>query len=147
MEPLRFETALESSAGGAIKIPFDVREIFGRARPPVLVTINGFTYRSTVATYGGEYYVPLKKANAAAAGVAAGQPTMVVVEPDEQPRDVAVPADLAAAIDEAGLREQWDRLSYSHQREHVEAIEGAKRPDTRARRVVKAVDMLGRKSS
>lgn len=144
MEPLRFETTLESSAGGAIKIPFDVREIFGRARPPVLVTINGFTYRSTVATYGGEYYVPLKKANAAAAGVAAGQPTTVVVEPDEQPREVAVPADLAAAIDEAGLREQWDRLSYSHQREHVEAIEGAKRPDTRARRVVKAVDMLGR---
>lgn len=144
MEPLRFETTLESSAGGPIKIPFDVGKIFGRARPPVLVTVNGFTYRSTVAVYGGEYFVPLKKANAAAAGVDAGRPTTVVIEPDEQAREVGVPADLGAALDEAGLREEWDRLSYSHQREHVAAIEEAKHPDTRARRIAKAVDMLGR---
>lgn len=134
---------MDDSAGGPVKIPFDVRELFGRARPPVLVTVNGHTYRSTVAVYGGEYYVPLNRANAAAAGVVAGLPVDVTVRVDEQERSVVLPADLAAALDEAGVREQWDGLSYSHQREHVTAIEEAKRPDTRARRIVKAVDMVG----
>lgn len=145
MEPLRFEFTLESDAGGPIKIPFDVREIFGRARPPVLVTINGFTYRSTVATYGGEYYVPLQKANAVAASVVPGRPTAVAIEPDDEPREVSIPADLATALDEAGIGDTWDRLSYSHQREHVEAIEEAKRPETRARRIATAVEMVGRR--
>jgi hypothetical protein len=145
MEPLRFEATLDSPSGGPVKIPFDIRELFGRSRPPVLVTVNGHTYPSTVAVYGGEYYVPLNRANAAAAGVVAGQPVAVTVQWDEQERSVVVPADLAAALDEAGVRDQWDRLSYSHQREHVNAIDEAKRPETRARRITKAVDMVGRR--
>jgi hypothetical protein len=145
MEPLRFEVTLDSPGGGPVKIPFEVRNLFGRARPPVLVTVNGHTYPSTVAVYGGEYYVPLNRANAAAAGVVAGQPVDVTVQLDEQERSVVVPADLAAALDEAGVRDNWDGLSYSHQREHVTAIEEAKRPDTRVRRIAKAVDMVGRR--
>lgn len=145
MEPLRFEVTLDSPSGGPIKIPFEVRDLFGRARPPVLVTVNGHTYPSTVAVYGSEYYVPLNRANAAAAGVVAGQPVDVIVQVDEQKRSVVVPADLAAALNEAGVRDKWDGLSYSHQREHVTAIEDAKRPDTRVRRIAKAVDMVGRR--
>lgn len=91
MRPLRFEVTMAGSAGGP-KIPFDVREIFGQAKPPVLVTVNGFSYRSTVAVYGGEYYVPLKKANAEAAGVVGGEAVTVTVERDERPREVGVPA-------------------------------------------------------
>ena len=142
MEPLNFECTMDSSAGGPVEVPFDVREIFGEARPPVLVTINGFTYRSTVAVYGGRYYVPLKRANAEAAGVEEGVPVTVTIEPDSAPREVAVPPDLAAALDEAGLRDRWDALSFSHQREHVEAIEEAMRPETRARRIGMAIEMV-----
>ena len=142
MRPLVFKFTVESPAGGPIEVPFDVRGVFGRARPPVLVTINGYTYRSTVAVYSGRYYVPLSRANAAAAQVERGAQATVKIEPDEASREVEVPADLASALDATGLRDRWDALSYSHQREHVEAIEEAKRPQTRARRIAKAVEML-----
>lgn len=133
---------MDTSAGGPVEVPFDVRAIFGAARPPVFVTINGFTYRSTVAFYGGRYYVPLKRANAEAAGVEAGVPVTVKIERDRTPREVAVPQDLAAALDAAGLRDRWNNLSYSHQREHVEAIEETKRPETRARRIGRTIEMI-----
>lgn len=138
MDPLSFDCTLDSAAGGGIKIPYDVRALFGKARPPVVVTVRAgqeHSYRSTVAVYGGEYYLPLNKANATAAAIAAGEPFSVTVAADDQPRVVTVPADLADAIDEAGVRDHWDRLSYSHQRENVEAVEGAKKPATRQRRI------------
>lgn len=143
MGPLSFEATFDSSAGGPIEVPYDIRAIFGRAKPPVLVTINGFSYRSTIAVYGGRYYVPLKRANAVAAGVEGGVPVTVTIQPDDAPREVTVPPDLAAALDAAGLRARWGSLSYSHQREHVEAIEEAKRPEARARRIDKAIEMIG----
>ena len=142
MDPLRFEVTLDSAAGGGIEIPYDVRALFGKARVPVVVTVREHTYRSTVAVYGGEYFVPLNKANAAAAGIAAGEPFAVTVALDDQPRVVTMPAELAAAVDEAGVRERWDRLSYTHQREHVEAVEGAKKPETRRRRIEGLIDRL-----
>jgi bacteriocin resistance YdeI/OmpD-like protein/uncharacterized protein DUF1905 len=145
METLRFEVTLDSSAGGGIKIPYDIRALFGKAKPPVVVTVragNEHSYRSTVAVYGGEYYVPLNKANATAAAVAAGEPFAVAIAPDTEPRVVTVPDDLAAALDEAGVRAGWDRLSYSHQRENVESVEGAKKPETRQRRVRAVITRL-----
>jgi hypothetical protein len=145
VEPLRFDVALDSAAGGGIKIPYDVRALFGKAKPSVVVTVHAgqeHSYRSTVAVYGGEYYVPLNKANATAAGIVAGEPFSVTVTPDDQPRVVTPPADLAAAIDEAGVRDRWDRLSYSHQRENVEAVEGAKKPETRQRRIQGVITRL-----
>lgn len=138
MDPLSFDCTLDSAAGGGVKIPYDVRALFGKARPPVVVTVRAgqeHSYRSTVAVYGGEYYVPLNKANATAAAIAAGERFSVTVVADDQPRVVTVPADLADAIDAAGVRDHWDRLSYSHQRENVEAVEGAKKPATRQRRI------------
>jgi uncharacterized protein YdeI (YjbR/CyaY-like superfamily) len=67
----------------------------------------------------------------------------VTIEPDQASRDVAVPADLASALDAAGVRDRRDALSYTHRREHVEAIEEARRPQTRARRITRAVEMMG----
>ena len=145
MDPLNFDVTLDSAAGGGIKIPYDVRALFGKAKPPVVVTVRAgreHGYRSTVAVYGGEYYLPLNKANATAAAITAGEPFSVTVTPDDQPRVVTPPADLAAAIDEAGVRDRWDRLSYSHQRENVEAVEGAKKPETRQRRIQAVITRL-----
>jgi len=145
MDPLSFECTLDSAAGGGIKIPHDIRALFGKARAPVVVTVRAareHTYRSTVAVYGGEYFVPLNKANAKAAAIEAGEPFAVTVALDDQPRVVTTPADLAAAIDAAGVREGWDRLSYTHQRENVAAVEGARKPDTRKRRIQGVIDRL-----
>ena len=89
--------------------------------------------------YGERYYLPLNARNRAGAGVTAGDRVTVSLELDAEPRDVAVPADLADALAAAGLRAAWDACSHSHRREWVEAIEGAKRPETRTRRVVRAV--------
>lgn len=147
MEPLTFETTVESAAGGPVEVPFDVRAHFGSAKPPVRVTINGYTYRSTIAVYGGRSYVPLKRANAEAAGIVAGSPVIVRIVRDDEPRTVTVPDDLADAMASAEVRDAWDALSYSHQREHVEAIEAAKRPDTRERRIAKVVATLTTRES
>jgi uncharacterized protein YdeI (YjbR/CyaY-like superfamily) len=71
-----------------------------------------------------------------------GDPVTVTVERDTAERTVEVPADFAAALDDAGLREAFDTLSYSHRREHVNAINEAKKAETRERRIAKAVEML-----
>jgi hypothetical protein len=145
MDPLQFDVTLDSSAGGGIKIPYDVPVLFGKARAPVVVTVRAgreHSYRSTVAVYGGEYFVPLNKANATAAAITAGEPFAVTVAFDDEPRVVAVPADLANAIDEAGVRESWERLSYTHQRENVTSVESAKKPETRQRRVQAVITRL-----
>jgi len=147
VEPLEFEVTLDSAAGGGVKIPYDVRALFGKARPPVVVTVRAgreHSYRSTVAVYGGEFFVPLNKANAAAAAVSAGEAFSVTVRVDEQPRVVVLPDDLAAAVDAAGVRVRWERLSYTHQRENVEAVESAKKAETRVRRIQGVIDRLTR---
>ena len=124
---------------GAIVLPFDPRAVFGRARPPVVVAINDYSYRSTVAIMSGKTFVPLRRSNREAARVAAGDRVEVTLTLDTAPREVALPADLAAALDAAGTRAAWDARSFSHRREQVEAIEQARRPETRARRVAAAV--------
>ena len=112
-------------------------------RPPVRVTINGHTYRSTIAVMGNRLMLPLSAENRTAAGVAAGDEIEVTVEVDTEPRTVDVPKDLAAELrKDKSAEATWDRLSYSHRRQHVMAIEEAKSPDTRARRVAKAMEML-----
>jgi hypothetical protein len=112
-------------------------------RPAVRVTIGGHTYRSTVAPRGGRYLVPLSGENRAAAGVRAGDEVDVELAVDTEPREVAVPADFAAALagDEPAQR-AFERLSYSHRLRHVLAVEGAKAPETRQRRIDQALAML-----
>lgn len=124
----------------AIPVPFDPKAVFGKARAPVVVTINGYSYRSTIAHMGGPCFVPLRESNREAAGVRAGVPVEVTLALDEEVRTVDVPEDLAAALDAIpGARETWDKASFTHRREYVEALLGAKKPETRGKRLEKAV--------
>ena len=134
----RFDAKIEVEGRTAtyFEVPLDVPALFGRTRAPVRVTIGGHTYRSTVAVYGGRYYVPLNRKNREAAGVAAGETVSVELEPDDEPRTVDVPDDLQAALEgDSAARDAFEGLSYTHRREYVEWILEAKRDETRARRI------------
>jgi hypothetical protein len=122
-------------------VPPDVVAGLGPTKnPPVKVTIGGHSYRSSVASRGGEFLVSLSAENRAAAGVAAGDDVDVDIELDTEPREVVVPPDLAEALEhDAGAKARFEALSYSHRRQHVLAIEGAKTPETRQRRIDKAI--------
>jgi hypothetical protein len=127
----------------AVPVPFDPRAVFGKARAPVKVTLNGYTYRSTIAVMGGPAFIPLRKSNREAAGLEGGETLQVRLELDTEARVVKPPADLVKALKAAPPAwERWKDLSYTHQREHVEAIEEAKAPETRARRIARAAAAL-----
>jgi hypothetical protein len=111
-------------------------------RPPVVVTLNGYTYRSTVAPMGGRYLVSVSAAVRAEAGVAGGEEHEVTLVLDDQPRTVDVPDDLAAALAGAGLREAFDSAAPSRRKEWVRGVTEAKAEATRARRVAAVVDAL-----
>jgi len=140
----RAEILLAGRTATGIEVPADVVEALGAGkRPPVRVTINGFTYRSTVAVMGGMFMVGVNAENRAAAGVAAGDVVDVDLELDTEVREVIVPADFADALDRDGeARGRFDALSYSNRHRHVLAIEEAKTAETRQRRIDKAVAAL-----
>ena len=140
----RFETVLEARGQGAVVVvPFDVREAYGQARPPVRGTINGHPFRTTVAVYGGVSYLGFRRDLREAAGVELGDTVAIELERDDGPREVEVPPELASALaGDADAQAAWDRLSYTHRREWVESIAEAKREDTRRRRVESAIGAL-----
>lgn len=144
MTTRRFKaTIVRDGAWCFVPLPFDPVAAFGKVRAPVKVTVNGYTYRSTIAAMGGPPCIPLRKSNREAAGVDGGDTVDVRLELDTEPREVTPPADLVKALRALPPAwERWQELSYSHRREHVEAIEGAKKPETRARRIERAVDMV-----
>ena len=126
-----------------IPVTFDPKPVFGKVRAPVKVTLNGFTYRSTIATMGGPPCIPLRRSNREAAGLEGGETLDVRLDLDTEQRVVKAPADFVTALKASGSAwDRWSTLSYSHQREHVDAIESAKQADTRARRIQKAVDQI-----
>jgi hypothetical protein len=126
-----------------IPLTFDPKSLFGRVRAPVKVTLNGYTYRSTIAAMGGPPCIPLRKSNREAAGIEGGETIDVHLELDTEKREVKPPADLVRALKAApAVWERWRALSYSHQREHVDAIEQARKPETRARRIAGAVQRI-----
>jgi hypothetical protein len=138
----RFTATLEARGSGSlVEVPLDVRSVFGQARPPVKATVNGHTFRSTIAVYGGKYYLGFNRDVRAAAGIDAGDVLTIDLELDEDERTVELPDDLEAALD-APTRATFDGLSFTHRREYVRWIEEAKREDTRKRRVAKAVELL-----
>lgn len=130
----------------AIPLPFDPKATFSKVRAPVKVTINRYTWRSTVAAMGGPACLPFRRSHRDAAGVSDGDTVTVRVELDTEARTVSAPSDLLRALRAAGVADRWKALSYTHQREHVEAIEEAKKPETRARRIASAVAMVGKVS-
>lgn len=143
---MRFRTTLLQSNGNAtgIVVPPEVLEALGSGkRPAVTVTLNGYTYRNTIAVMGGLYMVGVSAAHRAAAGVAGGDELDVDIELDTAPRVVAVPDDFGAALDaEPAARRTFDTLSYSNKSWHVLQVEGARTDETRQRRITKSVEIL-----
>jgi hypothetical protein len=119
-----------------IPLTFDPKSAFGKTRAPVKVTLNGYTYRSTIAAMGEPPCVPLRKSHREAAGLQGGENLDVRLDLDTEMREVTPPADLVRALKGAPRAwGRWQALSYTHQREHVEYIEQARKPETRARRI------------
>ncbi len=138
---LQVTLILGGKTATGFEVPPEAVESLGSGkRPAVTVTINGYTYRTTIARMGTAYMVPVSAERREAAGIAAGDEIEVDIELDTAPRVVEVPADLAAALADApGARATFDALSYTSQREHVTAVEGAKADATRQRRIEKIV--------
>mgnify|MGYP000969788087 CR=1 FL=1 len=141
-----FVTAVQQAEGinaTGIQVPPEVVAAFGSGkRPKVKVSLNGYTYRTTMAAYGDVFMLPLSQEHREAAGVQAGDMVEVTLELDTEPRTVDVPDDLAAALAESGLRDAFDGLAYSTRKEHVRQVESAKAAETRQRRIAKIVASL-----
>jgi Bacteriocin-protection, YdeI or OmpD-Associated/Domain of unknown function (DUF1905) len=144
-EDVTFETTLSSTGNNTgIPVPEHVIEQLGHGkRPPVLVTVNGYEYRSTVAVMGGLHLIGVSAAVRAATGLRGGDPISVTLRVADAPREVEVPPDFAAAMEErVPARQFFDGLSNSLQRYHVDNIVAAKAPETRQRRIEKAVALF-----
>ena len=123
-----------------IPVTFDPKAVFGKVRAPVKVTLNGYTYRSTIAAMGGPPCIPLRRSNREGAGLEGNETLEVQLDLDTDSREVKPPADLVKALKAAAPAwRKWRELSYSHQREYAESIERAKKTDTRTRRIDAAV--------
>jgi hypothetical protein len=134
--------------GAYFIVPFNVPEVYGtKAQVKVRGTIDGYPYRGSIANMGEGHCMGVKKEIRQAIGKSAGDTVKVVMEIDTEPRIVAVPEDFQQAMDNnPTVKEIFDKFSYTHKKEYVEWIEGAKRQETRERRINKAVEQIaGRK--
>ncbi len=145
-----FEAVLErpdvTGAWTFLRVPFDVQEVFGsRARVAVKGSVNGVAVRSSLLPQGdGAHILVVNKSVRDQAGADAGDFVSVTLERDAEPRTVDTPPDLASALADAGVDSSaFEGMSYSHKKEYVDWIESARRPETRARRISKAVSMIG----
>jgi Bacteriocin-protection, YdeI or OmpD-Associated/Domain of unknown function (DUF1905) len=143
---MRFTTTLELAGKTAtgFRVPASVVEALGKGkRPPVIVTINGYSYRNTVAVYGDEYMIGVAAEHRAPAGVKAGDEIEVDLELDTAPREIEIPPDFAAALDkDPEAKRVFDGLSYSNKRRLTLSIDDAKTAETRQRRIEKSVSQL-----
>lgn len=122
-------------------LPFDTREVWGKAKVPVKVTINGYTWRSTVGNRDGIQYIVVNADARLHAGVRAGDSVTIIIEPDTEKRDIEIPAKLRKALG-AKLTEKLNCLSFSHKKELVVWYSAAKKEETRIRRGEKMKQML-----
>ena len=143
---MRFRARIElhgKTATGIVVPPEVVESLNVGKRPPVHVTINGYTYQSTIAPMAGEFRLPVSAEHRTRSGVTVGDEMEVEVEPDTQIREVNVPPDLLEALDhDVDAKRFFDGLSYSNQQRIVLSIEGAKTTETRQRRISKAISDL-----
>lgn len=136
-----------SSETTTITVPFDVKAVFGTsARVPVRGTINGTPFRSSIFPQVGQsHYMVVNKVIRDSAKIQGGEMITVAIERDEEPRTITAPDDLLQALSIHPVAQtRWTKLSYSHQKEYVQAIEDAKRPETRTRRIEKTIEALGK---
>jgi len=143
-----YTTTIQKAEGlnaTGLRVPSEVIAALGtQKRPRVRVSLNGYTYRSTVAPYGDVFMLPLSQEHRAAAGVSAGDEVEVTIELDLEPRTIEVPDDLRAALSEKpGATEAFEALAFSRRKEFVRQVEEAKAQETRQRRIAKIVSDLG----
>jgi antitoxin component of MazEF toxin-antitoxin module len=144
-EKQTFETVLEKHENmdaTGITIPFDVEKVFGAKRVPVKVQINDAEHQSTIIRMGGKYVVGVPKVFREAANVKAGETITVTLVKDTEKRTVEIPQDLAEALEKSDLTEVFAKMSYTHQKEYVNAVNEAKREETRVRRIEKTIEQL-----
>lgn len=135
---------LNGKTATGIEVPPDVVDALGSGKKPaVTVGIGSYSYRSSVASMGGTFMLPLSAEHREGAGVSAGDTVRVTLELDTEPRTVAVPDDFQEALDgDPAAKQFFDSLAYSHRLRHVLSVEGAKTPETRQRRIEKALELL-----
>jgi hypothetical protein len=141
----RFTVELERVGVTAtmFRVPFELEQAFGRARPPVRVTIRGHTWRTTPGVYGEEAFIVVNRKVKKTTGVDAPDRVRVEMTLDTEPRTVRVPADLRQALAaDASAKAAFSKMSYSHRREYVDWIQEAKRPETHARRIAGTVERV-----
>ncbi|WP_329006032.1 YdeI/OmpD-associated family protein [Kribbella sp. NBC_00709] len=143
METFEGRITVNDGGGAWVEVPGEVvAALGGGGRIPVQATFDGVAYRGSVASMGGCMALGILKGIRSELGKGDGDAVTVTVERDTAERTVEVPDDLAAVLAKEGLRATFDQLSFSHRREHVQAITDAKKPETRQRRIDKAVEML-----
>ncbi len=128
-------------ASASFTLPFDTRDVWGRAKVPVKVTIKGYTWRSTVGNRGGQQYIVVNAEARRNAGVRAGDVVTIALEPDAEKREIEIPAPLQKALG-TKLTQKLNELSFTHKKEFIVWYSEAKKDDTRARRVEKMKYML-----
>jgi len=144
----RFRVTLdkhENSEATGIRVPFDVEKTYGtRARVPVRGTINGYPFRSSIFPMGGGcHFMAVNKSMREGAKAKAGDTVSIVMERDEEPRVIRPPQDFTHALKKNKTAQAaWEKLSYTHQKEYAQAIEAAKKSETRERRIEKAIAEL-----
>ena len=145
MSTQRFKTTLHQTGNntGIVVPPEIVEALGGGKKPPLNVTVNGFAYRSSLATMGGKSMISFSSDKREATGLKGGDKIDVTLEIDDAPRAMEVPADLQAALDgDKAAKAYFATLSYSNQRRHIDPINQAKSPETRARRIEKSVALF-----
>jgi hypothetical protein len=142
---VKFSTTMSQMGNNTgIEVPAEVVAALGAGkRPPVLVTVNGYEYRSTVAPMGGKYLLPFSADRRAESGIKGGDAIDVELIFDTTPRTVEVPTDLQSALNSSGTATAvWAKLSYTHRKEHVRSVLDAKKAETRTRRIAAVVTKL-----
>ena len=111
---------IQDDTMNAVPVPFDPKAVFGKVRAPVKVTLNGYTFASTIASMGGKCFIPLRRSNREAAGLEGDETLKVTVALDESKRVIKPPADLVKALKAAPPAwDRWRAMSFTHQREYV----------------------------
>ena len=147
-EKQTFDTVLEKHEhidATGITVPFDVEKVFGKKRVPVKAWINGAEYRGSVFRMGGKYMMAIPKVFRHAAGIKAGEKITVTIEKDTEKRTVELPQDFAEALKKDDLTEAFSKMSYTHQKEYVNAINESKKPETRIKRIERAIELVSLK--